>query len=58
MLVPQPQTVLALVVTIPAASTDPAILWTLILPSPLVLLFTSVLLLRCTYLVLRVLFIM
>ena len=46
MLVPQAQIVLALVVSIPAASTDPAILWTLILPSPLVLLFTSVLLLR------------
>ena len=57
MLVLQPQTVLAMVVTI-LASTDPAISWTLILPSPLVLLFTSVLLLRCTYLVLRVLFIM
>ena len=56
-LVLQPQTVLAMVVTI-LASTDPAISWTLILPSPLVLLFTSVLLLRCTYLVLRVLFIM
>ena len=46
MLVLQAQIVLALVVSIPAASTDPAILWTWILPSPLVLLFASVLLLR------------
>ena len=47
MLVLQTMTVLALVVSIIlAASTDPAIFWTLILPTSLVLLFTSVLLLR------------
>ena len=47
MLVPQAQTVLALVlILILAASTDPAIFWTWILLSLLVLLFASVLLLR------------